>query len=72
MDESVETQNALRSGNWKLLAERASKEMDPDKLMSLVMELNRLLEESQRKLYASSEDSHENRSEEWHSTEDVG
>jgi len=49
MDESVETQNALRSGDWRLLAERASKEMDPDKLMSLVVELNRVLEESQRK-----------------------
>jgi hypothetical protein len=71
MDESGETQDALRSGDWKLLAERASKEMDPDKLMSLVMELNRLLEEAQRKPHALSEDSHENRSEEWHSSEDV-
>jgi len=62
MDESGETQNALRSGDWRLLAERASREMDPDKLMSLVAELNRVLEESQRKPHASSEDSHENRS----------
>jgi hypothetical protein len=59
MDESGETQNALRSGDWRLLAERASKEMDPDKLMSLVAELNRVLEAQQRKPHASSEDSPE-------------
>jgi hypothetical protein len=59
-DESRETHNALQSGDWRLLAERASKEMDPDKLMSLVLELNRVLEESQRKRPTSSENSHEN------------
>ena len=58
MGESGETQNALRSADWRL-AERASKEMDPDKLMSLVAELNRVLEAQQRKPHASSEDSPE-------------
>ena len=33
--------------------------MDPDKLMSLVAELNRVLEAQQRKPHASSEDSPE-------------
>jgi len=49
IDESEEERNALRSSDWRLLAERASKEMDPDKLISLVVELNRMLEELQRK-----------------------
>jgi hypothetical protein len=53
MGETRDTRNAPRAGDWKLLAERASKEMDPDKLMSLVMELSRVLEEQQRKGFTS-------------------
>jgi hypothetical protein len=34
--------------DWRDLAEQASKEMDPEKLMSLVGELNRALDEHQR------------------------
>ena len=34
--------------NWHELAEQASKELDPVKLMSLVDELNRALEENER------------------------
>lgn len=34
--------------NWRHLAEQASKEPDPEKLMSLVEELNRALDEHQR------------------------
>jgi hypothetical protein len=32
-----------QSSDWKLLAERASKEMDPEKFMSLIQELNHVL-----------------------------
>ena len=56
MDES---QNAPRSRDWRLLAEQASKEMDPDKLMSLVAELNRVLEELAPTRSSRSEDSRE-------------
>jgi hypothetical protein len=49
IDESRQTQNAVRSGDWRQLAEQATKETDPDKLMSLVLELNRVLEESPRR-----------------------
>jgi len=34
--------------NWHELAEQASKELDPVKLMSLVNELNRALDENER------------------------
>ena len=34
--------------DWHHLAEQASKELDPTKLMSLVDELNRALEENER------------------------
>jgi hypothetical protein len=53
MDETRDTRNTLRPGDWKLLAERASKEKDPEKLMSLVSELSRVLEEQQRKGFTS-------------------
>jgi hypothetical protein len=53
MDETRDTRNTPRSGDWKLLAERASKEKDPEKLMSLVSELSRVLEEQQRKGFTS-------------------
>jgi hypothetical protein len=56
MDES---QNAPRSRDWRLLAEGASKEIDPDKLMSLVAELNRVLEELPPTRSSRSEDSRE-------------
>jgi hypothetical protein len=34
-----------RSSDWKLLAEQVSKEMDSEKLLILVTELNRVLDE---------------------------
>ena len=52
MDESTEAQNAQRPSDWRVLAERASKETDPEKLMSLVVELNRVLEARQRKHFS--------------------
>jgi len=38
---------AHRASDWKLIAEQASKEMDPEKLMSLVRELSRALDEEE-------------------------
>ena len=35
---------------WMQLCERAASEQDPDKLMELVREINRLLEEKERRL----------------------
>jgi len=35
---------------WKLLAEQITREQDPQKLLRLVQELNRLLEERQNQL----------------------
>lgn len=35
---------------WMHLCEQAAKEQDPDKLMELVREINRLLEEKERRL----------------------
>ena len=37
---------------WEILCEQAAIEMDPDKLLRLVQEINRLLEEKQRRLTA--------------------
>jgi hypothetical protein len=34
--------------DWRHLAEQASREMDPDKLMSLVNELNQVLEQNEK------------------------
>lgn len=48
MDESRERENTQQPRDWKLLAERASKEMDPVKLMRLVLELSHTLDEQQR------------------------
>jgi hypothetical protein len=48
MDGTTETRNAQRFGDWRLLAERARVEMDPEKLMNLVLELNSVLVEQQR------------------------
>ncbi len=53
MDESRQIQNARQASDWRLIAERASKETDPEKLISLVLELSRALEEQQRKRFTS-------------------
>ncbi len=37
-------------GDWKCLAEQASREMDSDKLLSLVIELNRVLGEREESI----------------------
>jgi len=39
---------------WMQLCERAASEQDPDKLMELVKEINRLLEEKERRLKETS------------------
>jgi hypothetical protein len=41
---------------WMQLCERAATEQDPDKLMELVKEINRLLEEKERRLKADSKE----------------
>ena len=38
---------APQPSNWRHLAELASKEVDPQKLMSLVDQLNRVLEQNE-------------------------
>jgi len=38
------------SERWMELAEQATVEQDPDKLMALVLEINKLLEEKQKRL----------------------
>jgi hypothetical protein len=53
MDQSTERQNTHQTGDWKLLADRANKEMDPEKLIRLVLELNRALDEQQRNYFIS-------------------
>jgi hypothetical protein len=61
MDESRERENTPRTTDWKLLAERASKEMDPVKLMRLVLELSHTLDEQQRNTSFRIESSRENK-----------
>jgi hypothetical protein len=39
---------APQTTDWHSLAEQASKELDPEKLMTLVSELNRALEANER------------------------
>lgn len=39
---------------WMQLCERAAAEQDPEKLMELVREINRLLEEKERRLKSGS------------------
>ena len=39
---------APQNTDWRDLAEQASKESDPEKLMRLVTELNRALEQNER------------------------
>ena len=65
MDGNKDTQNAQRPADWRSLAKQSSVEMDPEKLMNLVLELNSVLEEQQRNF--SDWKSHENRSREWYS-----
>ena len=36
-----------QSGDWRSLAERATKETDPNKMLAIITELNRLLEYQQ-------------------------
>jgi hypothetical protein len=40
---------------WMQLCERAANEQDPEKLMELVKEINRLLEEKERRLKNTSD-----------------
>jgi hypothetical protein len=40
-----------RPNDWKHLAEQASKEMDPEKFMILIQELNRVLLEREQMIY---------------------
>ena len=53
VDESREREYSHRTADWKLLADRASKERDPEKLISLVLELTRTLDEQQRNYFVS-------------------
>jgi hypothetical protein len=41
--------------HWMHLCEQAALEQDPEKLMQLVSEINRLLEEKERRLVAKSQ-----------------
>ena len=67
MDQNKEIRNAQRPGDYRLLAQQASVEIDPEKLMNLVLELNGVFEEQHSNYYSSDRESHENRSREWHS-----
>jgi hypothetical protein len=71
MDGNKPTRNASGDSDWRLLAERARVEMDPEKLLNLVTELNRILEEQQShpsdRESGENRESHENRSSEEHS-----
>jgi hypothetical protein len=42
------TMSQQQKQDWRHLAEQASREMDPDKLMSLVNELNQVLEQNEK------------------------
>ncbi len=65
MNRNEDGRNMQRPGDWRSLAERDRVEMDPEKLINLVSELNSALEEQQRTF--SDWKSQENRSREWHS-----
>ncbi len=59
-----------RNRDWRSLAEQVQVEMDPEKLMNLVSELNSLLERSCSSSgceFYENRESHENLSTEWHS-----
>ncbi|HZQ96657.1 MAG TPA: hypothetical protein VFA67_16725 [Candidatus Sulfotelmatobacter sp.] len=49
--------NVENKEQWMKLCELASKEQNPDKLMELVQEITRLLEERERALKAKKNDS---------------
>jgi hypothetical protein len=53
--------------NWRQLAERASVEMDSEKLLNLVSELNSALEHRERNYCISDRNPHRNKSKEWNS-----
>jgi hypothetical protein len=53
--------------NWRSLAQRASVEMDPEKLLNLVSELNSALEHRERNYCISDRNPHRNKSKEWNS-----
>ena len=58
-DKTEATRNTHRPADWRSLAERARMELDPEKLLNLVSELDRALEEPQS--YASDCEFHGNR-----------
>jgi len=45
--------NAENAELWRTLCEQAVKEQDPDKLLELVHEINRLLEEKEQRFKAN-------------------
>jgi hypothetical protein len=71
MDRNEDVRNIQCPGDWRSLAERARVEMDPEKLINLVSELNSALDEQQNFTsgceFHGNRESHENRSREWHS-----
>jgi hypothetical protein len=71
MNRTEDVRKMQRRGDWRSLAERARVEMDPEKLINLVSELNSALEERQSFTsgceFHGNRESHENRSREWHS-----
>lgn len=48
MTGNKEAPNTQRHASWRLLAQQASEERDPEKLINLVLELNSVLQEEQR------------------------
>ena len=42
-----------KAERWRTLCEQAAKEQDPEKLLELVQEINRMLEEKEQRLKAS-------------------
>jgi hypothetical protein len=59
-----------RTRDWRSLAEQVQVEMDPEKLMNLVSELDSVLERNGYSFDCESyenRESHENRTKEWHS-----
>lgn len=65
MDRDEDMLNELCPLDWRSLAERATVENDPVKLVTLVFQIERVLEEQQRN--SSDWKCHENRSREWYS-----
>ena len=71
MNRNEDGRNMQRTGHWRSIAERARVEMDPEKLINLVSQLNSALEQQQSFTsgceFHGNRESHENRSREWHS-----